>query len=159
MHILLSDHEPIEAQNGYAGLQQYIVEYLSQAHDLRRQLADKEQERLDQLRDFLLGQIELLDALERKDVNLREKYENDLEALKIINSYGTIQKRVLQQLSRHGVSRITFPENRMIVGLSKVVETEPDSSKPNDTIISVINHGYIRGNTVLREAELIVVKN
>ena len=151
--------DSVEMQAGYADLQQHIVEYLSQVHDLQRQLADKEQERQDQLREFLLGQIELLDAFERKEANLREKYEDGLEALKIINSYGTIQKRVLQQLSRHGVSRITFPENRLIIGLSKVMETEPDASKPNDTIISVINHGYLRGNMILREAELIVVKN
>jgi molecular chaperone GrpE (heat shock protein) len=157
--MLTPPSEHLDNQVAYDEMKQCLVEYLSQIHDLKRQLADKEQERQDQQKDFLLGQIELLDALERKDANLREKNGKSTEALKIINSYGTVHKRVLQQLSRHGVSRITFPENRLIIGLSKVVETEPDVGKPNDTILAIINHGYMRGNIVLREAELIVVKN
>lgn len=137
----------------------YVAEQLTLVHELRRQVAEKERERQDQLRDFLLGQIELLDAMEQKDANLRERYEEAPEALKVVVSYGSIQKRLLRQLERYGVSRVTFPEDRLIVGLSKVVETEPDSTRANDSIISIVSHGYMRGNTVLREAELIVVKN
>ena len=137
----------------------YVAEQLTLVHELRRQVAEKERERQDQLRDFLLGQIELLDAMEQKDANLRERYEEAPEALKVVVSYGSIQKRLLRQLERYGVSRVTFPEDRLIVGLSKVVETEPDSTRANDSIINIVSHGYMRGNTVLREAELIVVRN
>ena len=137
----------------------YVAEQLTLVHELRRQVAEKERERQDQLRDFLLGQIELLDAMEQKEANLRERYQEAPEALKVVVSYGSIQKRLLRQLERYGVSRVTFPEDRLIVGLSKVVETEPDSARANDSIISIVSHGYMRGNTVLREAELIVVRN
>lgn len=140
-------------------LEGYVAEQLTLIHELKRQVADKERERQDQLRDFLLGQIELLDAMEQKDANLRERYEAEPEALKVIVSYGSVQKRLLRQLERYGVTRVTFPEGRLIVGLSKVVETEPDATRPNDSIISIVSQGYMRGNTVLREADLIVVKN
>jgi len=140
-------------------LESYVAEQLTLVHELKRQVADKERERQDQLRDFLLGQIELLDAMEQKDDNLRERYKEVPEALKVVVSYGSIQKRLLRQLERYGVNRVTFPEGRLIVGLSKVVETEPDATKANDSIISIVSHGYMRGSTVLREAELIVVRN
>lgn len=157
MHILPSN--PATPSQVFDELEGYVVEQLTLVHELKRQVADKERERQDQLRDFLLGQIELLDAMEQKDANLRERYEADSEALKVIVSYGSVQKRLLRQLERYGVTRVTFPEGRLIIGLSKVVETEPDATRPNDSIISIVSQGYMRGNTVLREADLIVVKN
>ena len=137
-------------------LESYVAEQLTLVHELKRQVADKERERQDQLRDFLLGQIELLDAMEQKDDNLRERYQEAPEALKVIVSYRFIQKRLLRQLERYGVSRVTFPEGRLIVGLSKVVETEPDSTKANDSIISIVSHGYMRGSTVLASVKSLV---
>lgn len=157
MHTLPSN--PGTPSQVFDELEGYVAEQLTLIHELKRQVADKERERQDQLRDFLLGQIELLDAMEQKDANLRERYEAEPEALKVIVSYGSVQKRLLRQLERYGVTRVTFPEGRLIVGLSKVVETEPDATRPNDSIISIVSQGYMRGNTVLREADLIVVKN
>lgn len=49
--------------------------------------------------------------------------------------------------------------NRLIVGLCEVVETEADSNRRNDDIISVIRNGYIRGKELIRPAQIIVVKN
>jgi molecular chaperone GrpE (heat shock protein) len=140
-------------------LEKYVAEQLVLVHGLKREVADKEKERQDQLRDFLLGQIELLDAMEQKEATLRERHADVLDALKIITSYGSVHKRLLRQLERYGVKPIVFPNDRLLVGLSKVVGNEPDSSRPNDGIISIEKQGYMRGSIVLREAELIIVKN
>jgi molecular chaperone GrpE (heat shock protein) len=43
--------------------------------------------------------------------------------------------------------------------LCEVVETEADSQRKNDEIISVIRNGYIRGKELIRPAQIIVVKN
>lgn len=140
-------------------LHDHLVTQLTQVHELKRQVSDKERERQDQLRDFLLGLIDLLDALEQKDATLRERYAEAPDALKIVSSYGSVQKRLLRQLDRYGVARVDFTEGRLLVGVSKVVDREPDASRPNDSIVSIVRQGYVRGNTVLREAEVIVVKN
>lgn len=140
-------------------LHNYLAFQLNQVHELKRQIADKERERQDQMRDFLLGLIDLLDALEQKDATLRERYAETPDALKIVTSYGSVQKRLLRQLDRYGVARVDFTEGRLLVGVSKVVDREPDASRPNDSIVSIVRQGYVRGNTVLREAEVIVVKN
>ena len=62
-------------------------------------------------------------------------------------------------LHKNGITRIEFPDNRLIVGLCEVVEKEPDSNRDNDEIISIIRNGYIRGKEVIRPAQIIVVKN
>ncbi|QJX47830.1 nucleotide exchange factor GrpE [Hymenobacter taeanensis] len=142
-----------------AEFEQYVGEKLTLIHELKKQLAAKEQEKQDQLREFLLGQIELLDAMEQKEASLRERYEGDADALKLITNHTSLQKRLWRQLERYGVKRIDFPGGKLLVGLSKVVDTMPDSGKPNESIISIVSQGYVRGSTVLREAELIVVKN
>nr|GFC55037.1 hypothetical protein [Tanacetum cinerariifolium] len=142
-----------------SALEDLQAQQLTLTHSLKKQLAEKELEKQDQLREFLLGLIEILDALEQKEANLRERYADDPDALKIVTNHASLQKRVWRQLERYGVSRVDFKKGKLIVGLSKVVETMPDASKPNESIISIVSHGYIRGNTVLREAELIVVKN
>lgn len=140
-------------------LEDLQTQQLTLTHSLKKQLAEKEIEKQDQMREFLLGLIEILDALEQKEANLRERYADDPDALKIVTNHASLQKRVWRQLERHGVSRVDFKNGKLILGLSKVVETMPDISKPNESIISIVSHGYIKGNTVLREAELIVVKN
>ena len=71
----------------------------------------------------------------------------------------TIQKKLLSLLQKHGVTKIEFPDNRLIVGLCEVVETEADSNRKNDEIISIIRNGYIRGKELIRPAQIIVVKN
>ena len=62
-------------------------------------------------------------------------------------------------LQKHGVSKIEFPDNRLIVGLCEVVETEADKNRKNDEVISIIRNGYIRGKELIRPAQIIVVKN
>ncbi len=55
--------------------------------------------------------------------------------------------------------KVEFPENKLIVGLCEVVETQADGNKKNDEIISVVRTGYIRGKELIRAAQIIVVKN
>jgi molecular chaperone GrpE (heat shock protein) len=127
--------------------------------NLNLELKQKELEKQDLMKEFFLGVIKILDSFETKEDNLKERYSEDEMAQKTIKSYSSIKKQLLNLLSKHGVTKLEFPENRLIVGFSKVVETEPNSDKKNDEIISIVKQGYIRGNELIREAELIVVKN
>ena len=57
------------------------------------------------------------------------------------------------------MTRLEFPENRLLVGFCRVIDTEPDTDLPDDTILEVVKSGYIRGKELIREAEVIIVKN
>ena len=43
--------------------------------------------------------------------------------------------------------------------LCTVCETEPDLTKDNDTIISIEKKGYTYKDAVLRQADVVIVKN
>ena len=136
------------------------VKYLSEILDLKYSLKQKEIEKKDMMREFFLGIIDIIDTCERKEENLSEKYqtEGDKE-VKFLKSIISIKNKLLKLLGKYGVTVLDFPDNKLILGFSKVVETEPDPSKESDEIITVIRSGYIRGSELVREAELIVVKN
>jgi molecular chaperone GrpE (heat shock protein) len=126
---------------------------------LKQELNDLKNEKNDLAKNLFLGIIKVLDSLESKEENLAEKYAGDDAANKIIRSYSSISKQLLSLLSLHGVTRIEFPENRLLVGYSKVIDTEPDPAKKDDSIICVVKNGYMRGKELIRAAELIVVRN
>ena len=141
-------------------LENLIVLNLQSANNFKNQAEKKENEKHDQLKDISLGMIDILDSFERVEESLIEKgMDKNEEASKTMNRYKTIQKKLLNLLQKYGISKIEFPDNRLIVGLCEVVETEADSDKKNDEIISVVRSGYIRGKELIRAAQIIVVKN
>lgn len=141
-------------------LEQIIVQNLKSINLLKNEVERKENEKHDLLKDISLNIIDILDSFERIEESINEKEYNKIDEVnKTTNRYRTIQKKLFSLLQKYGVTKIEFPDNRLIVGLCEVVETEADIAKKNDEIISVIRNGYIRGNELIRPAQIIVVKN
>ncbi|MBC6490659.1 nucleotide exchange factor GrpE [Flavihumibacter stibioxidans] len=141
-------------------LEQLIVQNLKSTNLLKNELEKKENEKHDLLKDISLNIIDIIDSFERIEESIIEKEYNKIDEVnKTTSRYRTIQKKLLSLLQKHGITKIEFPDNRLIVGLCEVVETEVDSNRKNDEIISVIRNGYIRGKELIRPAQIIVVKN
>lgn len=140
-------------------LKNKISNNLSEVLELKTSLKNKELEKQDLMKEFFLAIIEVVDSYENKENSLLEKIPSDSECIRIINSFAAIKKKLLNLLLKYGVTKVEFPENKLIIGFSKVVGTEPDPTKKNDSIISIVRNGYIRAHEVIREAELIIVKN
>ncbi len=141
-------------------LEQLIVQNLKSTNLLKNEVERKENEKHDLLKDISLNIIDIIDSFERIEESIIEKEYNKIDEVnKTTSRYRTIQKKLLSLLQKHGVTRIEFPDNRLIVGLCEVVETEADSNRKNDDIISIIRNGYIRGKELIRPAQIIVVKN
>ena len=141
-------------------LEQLIIQNLKSTNLLKNEVERKENEKHDLLKDISLNIIDIIDSFERIEEGIIEKEYNKIDEVnKTTSRYRTIQKKLLSLLQKHGVTKIEFPDNRLIVGLCEVVETEADSNRKNDDIISVIRNGYIRGKELIRPAQIIVVKN
>ena len=141
-------------------LEQLIVQNLKSTNLLKNEVERKENEKHDLLKDISLNIIDIIDSFERIEESIIEKEYNKIDEVnKTTSRYRTIQKKLLSLLQKHGVTKIEFPDNRLIVGLCEVVETEADSNRKNDEIISIIRNGYIRGKELIRPAQIIVVKN
>lgn len=141
-------------------LKNLIIQNLQSANNLKNEVEKKENEKHDQLKDISIGIIDTLDSFERIEESLIEKgLDQNIDVNKTMLRYKSIQKKLNYLLMKYGITKIEFPENRLIVGLCEVLETEPDSSKKNDEIISVVRNGYIRGKELIRASQIIIVKN
>jgi molecular chaperone GrpE (heat shock protein) len=141
-------------------LEQLITQNLISNNNLRNEIEQKENEKHDLLKDISLNIIDILDSFERIEEAIVEKeYHKIDEVNKTISRYRTVQKKLLSLLQKYGISKVEFPDNRLIVGLCEVVETEADNNRKNDEIVSVVRNGYIRGKELIRPAQIIVIKN
>jgi molecular chaperone GrpE (heat shock protein) len=137
-----------------------ITKNLQLTNNLKNEIEKKELEKQDQLRNISLNIIEIIDSWERVEESLIEKDVNkNEEVLKALNRFKTIEKKLQMLLQKYGITRIDFPDNRLIVGLCEVVDHEVDNNRKNDEIISVVSNGYIRGKDLIRAAQVIIVKN
>jgi len=141
-------------------LESLITQTLQYSTTLKNAVERKEIEKSDQLKEISIHIIDILDSFEIIEDSLNEKgIVKDSQEYKLIIRYKTIQRKLLNLLQRYGITKIEFPDNKLIIGFSEVVETEPDIYRKNDEIISIVRNGYTRGTELIRVAQLIVVKN
>ena len=141
-------------------LEKIITLNLQSANNLKNEVEKKVNEKHDQLIEITKGIIETIDTFDKVDEWLIEKgLDKNEDSVKTKNRYNSVKTKLLNLLQKYGITKIEFPDNRVIVGLCEVVETEADSNRKNDEIISVVKGGYIRGNELIRAAQIIVVKN
>ncbi len=106
------------------------------------------------------GLITFMDTFEKLKKAVSKKALNKTtKGKKVLDRYNKVRESLDELVSQFEISKITFPDNQMIAGLCKVVGTEPDADKPDDTILSIVKNGYIHGTELIQEAEVIVVKN
>ena len=141
-------------------LEQIIIQNLRSINHLKNKIDKQENENRDSLKNISLNVIDIIDSCDNIDEWVLDNQYNEVdEARKTNNRYKTIQKKLLSLLQTQGITKIEFPDNRLIVGLCEVIETETDRNRKNDEIISIIRNGYIRGKELIRPAQIIVVKN
>ena len=137
-----------------------LVNNLKEIKRLNNSVEKCKLENTDQFMDFILGIIEVIDTYEIAEELIVERELNKDENSKfIINRFKSVKKMLLRLLKKNGVTRLEFPENSLLIGFCKVIDTEPDPNLPNDTIIEIVKNGYIHGKKLIREAEVIIVKN
>ncbi len=141
-------------------LSQIIVENLQSNNHLKNEIEQKENEKHDLLKDISLKIIDVIDSFENSEEWVVENELNKIdEAKRAVSKFKIVHRKLIGLLKNYGITKIEFPDNRLIVGLCEVVETETDSNRKNDEIISIIRNGYIRGKELIRPALIIVVKN
>ena len=102
----------------------------------------------------------IVDSFEKLNKSISKKKLNKTKkGEKILDRYKNTRKSLEELLLQFEITKITLPDDQLIPGFCKVVGTEPDADSPDDTILSIVKDGYIRGTEVIREAEVIVVKN
>lgn len=141
-------------------LEKLITQNLQSISNLKNDVEKGENEKQDQLKEISLSIIDTLDSFDKVDEWLIEKgLDKSEDSVKTKNRYSSFKTKLLNLLQKYGITKIEFPDNRLIVGICEVVETEADNNRKNDEIIYVVRNGYMRGKDLIRAAQITVVKN
>ena len=104
--------------------------------------------------------IGVIDAFEKAETKVKELgLDEDENAQKVLKRMNQPKKIALSVLSKYNVSRIDLDGKMMDENLCTVVDTEPDSTKEDGFVLSIEKNGYVRGERLIRRAEVIIVRN
>ena len=141
-----------EIENKIQDFQRIILEQ-------KHKIEDLENEKETELDSIFKDLLSVIDAFDKADRRLAEQYSENEDIQKARKRFATSKKKLLEILNKNNVNEILFPDGLATLEDCQVEDTEPDSTKPNNTIISIEKAGYRRNGRLLRLAEVIVVKN
>ncbi|MCH5223730.1 MAG: nucleotide exchange factor GrpE [Muribaculaceae bacterium] len=142
----------IELEESIQNFQKLILE---QDHKIEELESTKDRD-LDNLYKDLLT---VIDAFNKADIRLNEQFPENAEVAKSRKRFATAKNKLVEILNKNGVTEIEFPDGMATLEDCEIDETEPDASKADDTIISIVSPGYRRNGRLIRLAKVVVVKN
>lgn len=129
---------------------------LKQKNDIEEITISNERQIDTLINDF----IQVVDAFEKAEIKVKETgLADDENAAKAIKRMLQPKKVVLSVLSKYNVNQIDLDGKIIDENLCTVVDTEPDPDKDDGFIVSIEKDGYVRGDRLIRRAEVIVVRN
>ena len=129
---------------------------LKQKNDIEEITISNERQIDTLINDF----IQVVDAFEKAEIKVKETgLADDENAAKVIKRMLQPKKVVLSVLSKYNVNQIDLDGKIIDENLCTVVDTEPDPDKDDGFIVSIEKDGYVRGDRLIRRAEVIVVRN
>ncbi len=149
-----------------ATMEQYRSEIKSKIQDFQREILEQrhkieclEIEKEKELDSIFKDLLTVVDAFDKADKRLAEQYAENEDVQKARKRFATSKKKLLEILNRNNVNEIIFSDGIATLEDCQIVDTEPNATKPNNTIVSIEKNGYRRNGRLLRLAEVIVVKN
>lgn len=132
------------------------IENLQQKNEMEELSLNHERQIDALIKDF----ITIIDAYEKAEAKVQDlgPIEDDT-AQRAIKRMSQPKKVAFSVLSKYNVSQIDIVGKRLNENICSVVETEPDNEKENDIVLSIEKNGYVRGERLIRRAEVIVVRN
>lgn len=104
--------------------------------------------------------IQIIDAFEKAEAKVKDSGLCETEnAQKAVKRMLQPKKVAMSILSKYNVTPIDLDGKMVDDNVCIVVETEPDPEKEDGFVLSTEKTGYMRGNRLIRRAEVIVVRN
>lgn len=141
-----------EIENKIQDFQRIVLEQ-------KHKIEDLENEKETELDSIFKDLLSVIDAFDKADRRLAEQYSENEDIQKARKRFAISKKKLLEILNKNNVNEILFPDGLATLEDCQVEDTEPNSTNPNNTIISIEKAGYRRNGRLLRLAEVIVVKN
>ena len=118
----------------------------------KRAQRDREQERKYAYTPLALDLLPVIDNLDRAVAAARQAGETG----PLIQGVSMVQAQVLEQLKRHGSTRMAADGQPFDPNLHQAVMQQPSADAAPGTVLQVLEHGYLNHDRVLRPAKVIV---
>jgi molecular chaperone GrpE len=119
----------------------------------KRNRLDREQERKYQYGPLVRDLLPVLDNLQRA----LEAAEKVGEKGPLVQGVHMVQGQFLEQLKRHGITRIEAQQGRPFdPHLHEAIQQVPVPGQPPNTVVQVVEYGFMNQDRVLRPAKVIV---
>ena len=113
-----------------------------------------------QIDALILELVQVVDAFDKSELVVKEKgYSDDETASKAIKRMLQPKKIALSVLAKYNVTQIDLDGKVINEDICTVVDTEPDPTKEDGLVIAIEKNGYMRGERLIRRAEVVIVKN
>jgi len=137
-----------------------VTELLKENICLKSDIKDINSQFDDERKNIFLDILQIVDTFERAELSIRDRQLNtDANTKKAIERLLTAKKKTLSVLEKHGITKIFFENNIANDDYCITIDVEPDNNHTNNYILSIEKEGYLIKQKLLREAEVIVVKN
>ena len=149
----------LEAEN--QALKDRVLRTMAEMENLRRRTEkEKADASLYGITKFARDMLNVADNLTRAlDAVPQEARTGADEALKgLIEGVELTERDMMQQLERHGVKRISPKGEKFDPNFHQAMFEAPNPALPNNTVMEVIQDGYVIGERVLRPALVGVAK-
>lgn len=136
-----------------------IIDFQRMILELKHKIEKLEYEKEKELDSIFKDLLNVIDSFDKADRRLSEQYPENEDIQKARKRFAISKKRLLDILDKNGVNEILFPDGIATPENCQIENTEPDTTKPNNTIITIEKVGYRRNGRLLRLAEVTIVKN
>jgi molecular chaperone GrpE (heat shock protein) len=135
-------------------LKQAVDGLYDRCSELEDQVQNEHENARKEMKKFLLGLLDVADALER--ILEKQSDQTGAKAVRLVKSVESTQRLLSQKLAGMGVQRMILVGKLMDSQLGDSEETEDHPDLEPDTVLTEIVSGYMWNELVLRRAKVIV---
>jgi molecular chaperone GrpE len=120
----------------------------------KRNQRERDQERQFWAREFVVDILPVLDNLERATAAAAQAGEKG----PLVQGVGMVHQQFLDLLKRYGVTPMEAEGKPFDANLHQALVQQPTADKPPNTVLQVVEKGYLHHDRVLRPAKVVVTQ-
>jgi molecular chaperone GrpE len=120
----------------------------------KRNQRERDQERVFMAGQFVLDILPVLDNLERATAAARQAGETG----PLVQGVAMVHQQFIDLLKRYEVAPMNAEGKPFDAGMHQALAQQPAADKPANTVIQVVEQGYMHRDRVLRPAKVVVSK-
>ncbi|MFK5979517.1 MAG: nucleotide exchange factor GrpE [Rhizobiaceae bacterium] len=157
LEALAADCHKLETEN--AELKDRVLLNAADMENLRRRTTkDVADARAFSIAGFARDMLAVSDNLRRTLDSVSEEDKNSDEMKNLLEGLEMTEREMLNGLEKHGVKKIVPLDEKFDPNFHQAMFELPNPDIPNNTIVQVVQDGYVIGNRVLRPAMVGVAK-